>query len=219
MTLAESFLDYLDSRPPAVAPLVREAAIALCGFEGALLASSRMLAEREWIYGTAFLPAVLVTGGLVTRALVRAFRLRRAWERTRQVVSSGQTVTACVVRAHPDLYKETSKPARCEVVFSFDPDVGADPDYLRHLARRLAARLPESNVRGRTRLPDELTDGSVVYRAELTVAPEYLLHSHLATGLLTCMAEPGARGGIELVPYWLLFPFFAPVPSETGPRG
>jgi len=218
MNLAESFLDYLDSRPPAVAPLVREAAIALCGFEGALLASSRMLAQREWVYGAAFLPAAVVTGGLVARALVRAYRLRRDWERTRRIVASGQTVTAFVVRAHPDLYRQTDRTSVCEVVFSFDPDVAADPDYLRHIAQRLAARLPEGRGRGRERLPDELTDGSAVYRSELLIAPEYLLHSHLATGLLTCMAEAGPRGGIELVPYWLLFPFFAPVPSEAGPR-
>jgi len=216
MTLSESFLDFLDSRPPQVGALVREAAIALCGFEASLFASSRMLFEREWLWGALFLPAVLVTGWLVIRALLRAVRLRKSWERTRRIVSNGHVVVACVVRAHPDLYRDSGGPTRCEVVFSFDPDVAAEPDYLRHIARRLATCYPGKRSAGRQCVPESLTDGSAIYCSELVVAPEYLLDTDIVTGLFTCMAEPGSDGGIELVPYWLLFPFFGPVPVEAG---
>lgn len=217
--LSDRYLDYLDSRPPDTASAARHAVLAFVGVALLLAAATGLALSHDLLLAGPFVPMAGLLGhhGVGRARLV--WRSRQGWKRARRIAVGGSPVTCCVVRAHEDLYRCGTVPLPCQVLFCFDPDVNAEPEYLRHLARRWSARLPGRErflVGRRQRLPDELTDGYAVYCADLMVAPAYLVRGHLSTGLLTCVAEPGATGGIELVPYWLLFPFYAS--PQAGPE-
>lgn len=217
--LSDRYLDFLESRPPETASPARHATFALLVAALLLFAAVGFALSGDLLLCAPFVGSGLLLGGLGVRKAAVVLRARRAWNRARRIAVGGSPVTCCVVRAHEDLYRSGTQPLPCQVLFAFDPDVNADPEYLRHLARRWSARLTrrERFQSGRREmLPLELTDGYTVYCADLLVLPAYLVRGHLSTGLLTCVAEPGESGGVELVPYWLLFPFYAA--PQTNPE-
>jgi hypothetical protein len=162
---------------------------------------------------------------LIGRAIagLQNFRsTRHRFERLRTVVRRGLPVTGYLVQANATLFKPGGETLPCLVLFSFQPEVEGDADYMRHLADRIYAlkNTTPSDTDGRyiaglttderavpyrrRRLPYSFTDGSTIYCADLWVKRAYLPGGYLRTNALPCLAEPGETGGIELVPAWLL---------------
>lgn len=156
------------------------------------------------------------------RSLERARALRLRCERQRSVVKHGEPVTAYVVRASRQLLEPGSEPLPALVLFTFQPEVARDPAYMRYLARRVASMhdtnppdadgryvagltADEQSVEYRRRmLPLSFTDGSSIYCADLMIRRPYLKGGCLTADSLSCLAERGEAGGIEMIPSWLL---------------
>jgi hypothetical protein len=155
--------------------------------------------------------------------LYRGYRAQsRRDARLRALVQNGTVVDAYLIQACSALFRPQDEALPSLVLFTFQPEVAAEPEYLRHLARRVfslkSTRQPdvdgrfvagltteERGVPGRRRqLPLSFTDGSVIYCADLWVQPAHLKGGCLEGNVLHCIAEPGATGGVELVPWWLL---------------
>ncbi len=200
-------------------------AIALVGMGAGYIAGTAVtiaLAPDHAVQAALLLPLIAL---LVARAgitLQRLRKTRRYYNRLRGVVEGGTPVNAYVVQANEALFRpgETSLP--CLVLFSFQPEVSRDAAYMRSLARRVFSlkntqaqtddaravthlTTDERAVPYRRRaLPFSFTDGSTIYCADLWVKPSYLPQPFLTGSLLPCLAEPGAEGGLELIPAWLL---------------
>jgi hypothetical protein len=54
----------------------------------------------------------------------------------------------------------------------------------------------------RRQLPTSFTGGPVVYASDIILCPWYMRHGCLRERLIPCIAEPGAEGAIEHLPYW-----------------
>jgi hypothetical protein len=147
-------------------------------------------------------------------------RNRDRWlaRRVREIAESGERVNGYLVRAPDSLYRPGSRPQPCQVLMSFQNEVAGDREYMQHLAQRWAeathGRERKTRYR-RTKLPLALTDGSTVYCCDLFVHPGLLTAGYLTGSVLPCIAEFGDEGGIELIPYWLLFPYLE---SPLGQR-
>lgn len=143
-------------------------------------------------------------------SMVRTVLQKRLAERVRQTVARGQRVNAFIVRAPDGLYRPGSIVRPCQVLISFQPEVSGDRKYMEYLCRRWAGQIRDREGyrrNRRARLPRRLTDGSTVYCCDLYIHPALLASGYLTSSVLPCIAEEGAQGGIELVPYWLLFPY------------
>ncbi|MBB6052516.1 hypothetical protein [Armatimonas rosea] len=139
-------------------------------------------------------------------------RQRDRWlaRRVREIAETGQRVNGYLVRASDSLYRPGSQAQPCQVLISFQNEVASDAEYMQYLAQRWAEKTPSRERRRRYRrvkLPHSLTDGSTVYCCDLFVHPGLLASGYLTSSVLPCLAEPGDQGGLELVPYWLLFPY------------
>ena len=174
--------------------------------------------ERAWTY----LPlgmVLLVQGG---RQIQNALSRQKKQGETGRVVRNGVPVTAFLVQANQALFSPgpfTSLP--CLVLFSFQPEVGGDADYMEFLSQKLfgyknnapataegqSLSLLTSDEKAvhyrRRKLPLSFTDGSTVYCADLWIKRAYIPSGHLQSRKLTCLAEPGETGGLELVPSFL----------------
>ncbi len=215
--LRQRFLTYLDERdaspeprragPLAVGSLVLFVAVAL------LLAAAfpyhRILAAPLMPLGALWLLQGVL--GLVENA-----RERRSKRQTREVVSRGVPASVHVVWADEKLERPGVEKRFCLALLTFDTDAARDGDWLRYVARRSGDLVPHRPRRGRRkRLPMSRTDGYAVYLVDLEVAPGYLAEGYLTGSPLPCLAEPGAVGGIELIPYWLIYPLPNPVPRRS----
>ncbi len=157
------------------------------------------------------------------RALRRSLDAQKKHEQTRRVVQNGVPVIAHLVQANQALFAPGPYPALpCLVLFSFQPEVAEDDEYMAFLAHKLfgykntdpsdetAQALAEltTNERAvlyrRRKLPYSFTDGSTVYCADLWIKRAYIPNGHLQDNRLMCLAEPGEAGGLELVPSFLL---------------
>ncbi len=187
--------------------------------------------------------AGMVAGALIAgRALTLMHGMvRRAqlYGRRKQITRKGELVKGYVVQCSPALLRPGAEAALpCRVLFSFQPEVGGDGQYLRYLATRVAElknKLPRGDMdkqyiavlasettasaNRRYLLPLSFTDGSAVYLADLFVSRAHLPGGYLHTDALPCLAEAGATGGIEMIPEWLLDHKAVPVAyaSETLP--
>lgn len=195
-----------------------------------------------WL-GEAWHPAAWV--GLVAGLLIagRALTLmhgmvRRAqlYGRRKQVARKGELVTGYVLQCSSALLKPGTEAALpCRVLISFQPEVGNDTRYMRYLARRVAElkdKLPRGDMdtqyiaalasektasaSRRYLLPLSFTDGSAVYLADLFVSRAHLPGGYLHSDTLSCLAEPGPAGGIEMLPEWLLEPKTPDVPLPAA---
>lgn len=230
------FTDYLDAVFPAREHRRR---LRLSGY---ILALSLAVLIGAVIAGF-YLPFLWSVAALAALAALRSVRVMRRmqrteryYERVRDVARDGTLVSAYVVQAAEDLYRPGTETLPCRALFSFEPEVGGDADYMRYLARRIVrlkdtvpsdpegrylARLAvdEEAVPYRRRpLPVSFTDGSTVYCADLFVKRAYLDTPYLTTDVLPCLAEPGDSGGIEMVPTWLLASPAAASSSSARPE-
>ncbi|RYG88620.1 MAG: hypothetical protein EON58_19850 [Alphaproteobacteria bacterium] len=172
--------------------------------------------------------AMTLMHGMVRRA--------QLYGRRKQVARKGELVTAYVVHCPTDLLRPGQEHALpCRVVFSFQPEVCDDMRYMRYIATHVAelkdklprgdmdkqyiaalASEPQTKKSRRYLLPLSFTDGSAIYLADLLVSRAHLPGGYLHTDALPCLAEPGATGGIEMMPEWLLDPK-KPIPITTDP--
>ncbi|MDX1934266.1 MAG: hypothetical protein SFU56_16820 [Capsulimonadales bacterium] len=176
---------------------------------------------------TAVWPLIPFGLALVVRGIIGLRRVQRTQVRfhhLRRVVQNGVPVTGYVVQAHAALLQPGDQTLPCMVLFSFQPEVDSDREYMRYLADRIYSmkgKFTDDTDRGflagltsedvavpyrRRRLPNSFTDGSTIYCADLWVKQSYLNDNCLRTNSLPCLAEMGEYGGIELVPGWLISP-------------
>ena len=178
-----------------------------------------------------FMPVTTTFGNQQTLPEYRA--------RTARIVSRGEVVSAYILQANLNLWERgagTDYP--CHTLITFDPAQKHDRQFMTSLARRIvqlkdtqpvdpdmraAAQIITNEVAIRDRrqvIPASLTEGAVVYATDLQ-----LYRARLATGAITdseivCIAEPGAEGGIEQVPYWITMGMLAgavkPDPVTSG---
>ena len=90
----------------------------------------------------------------------------------------------------------------------------ADEDFLIRLM------LDEEYQRSRRRLlPMSITKGIRCYACDLAIHPWYLPGRHISDQIpmIPCLAEPGDRGEIRAVPYWLAFDVPPPPWAENCP--
>jgi len=208
--LNEQFLTFLETGKAVADPRPRRGRIALLAGGALVAVASFLCVSGPFFVGLALIPLALwlMVWGAAQYALAHQAQQRAV--RVRQVGQHGKRVAGYLVRAHEDLYRPGSRVLPCQVLISFQPEVSGDRDYMHHLAQRWAEQTTdhERPVRyRRRRLPLALTDGSTVYCCDLFVPPALLTSGYLTGTVLPCLAEEGESGGIELVPYWLLFPY------------
>jgi hypothetical protein len=219
----ERFAAYLDQLR---APLRRGGWFAAFGIGSVVAGASAGIAVALW-YGLTWawslIPVLLFLALRGVDSMKQRAKARERIEQVRTVADGGLPVQAYVVRS--DAWSGDVPPGAdtipCLVLFSFQTEVGEDAEYMRYLAERvqtmqgtyqedverryIAALAEGAPVRyRRRRLPYSFTDGSIVYCADLWVKRAYLRGGSLRRGPLSCLAEPGEIGGIELVPAWLL---------------
>ena len=209
-SLNERFLTFLEEEKPVEDRRSARGVVALLG--GIFVLTLCVALAQLWrkLVAAPFLPVAL---WLMGWGLWQFMMVRRArWHalRVREIVVQGQRVNGFLVRASDGLYRPGSTVQHCQVLISFQPEVSGDREYMQHLAQRWAeqtsSREPRPLYRRRP-LPLSLTDGSPVYCCDLFVHPGLLASGYLTSNVLPCIAELGEDGGIELVPYWLLFPY------------
>ena len=209
-SLNQRYLEFLDQGKTPHDPRPRRGRIMAVASSTLLVFASLLCAYGPFLLGIALIPMALWGIGWGVAQYIQAAQSRQRALRVRALAEQGHRVTGFVVRAHEGLYRPGSKGLPCQVLVRFQPEVSGDRDYMHHLAQRWAER---SSPRERflpyrrQRLPLSLTDGSTVYCCDLFVPPALLASGYLTTTTLPCLAEEGERGGIELIPYWLLFPY------------
>lgn len=216
-SLNERFVTFLENEKAAPDSRPRRGALALT--LGLLTLLCSVLISLSWrrLYGAPLAPLGLWLIGWGGAQLWLRRRDRQLAVRVREVAAHGHRVNAYVVHAPDALYRPGSRVQSCQVLISFQPEVGGDREYMQYLAHRWADQTRERQrpVRYRRRaLPLELTDGSTVYCCDLFVHPGLLSSGYLSSSLLPCLAQEGETGGIELVPYWLLFPYITSAQGE-----
>lgn len=217
-SLNQRYLTFLDTGKISVDPRPTRGRVALVLGALVLSIASFLCAEGPLLVGVALLPLALWGMGWGIGQFVQVAQARRLAEQVRWIGEAGERVTGYIVRAHEGLYRPGSRVLSCQVLLSFQPEVARDRDYMHHLAQRWAEQTSdrERPVRyRRRRLPLSITDGSTIYCCDLFISPALLTSGYLTGSMLPCLAEPGESGGIELVPYWLLFPY-STTPSNVG---
>jgi hypothetical protein len=209
-SLNERFLEFLAEGKALPAPRPWRGVLALLIGALLFLAALFIATNHRRLFAAPLFPMSLWFFSRGVLALFRMALTQSLAQRTRRVAENGQRLSAYLVRSHDALYRPGSEVRPCQVLISFQPEVGGDQEYMRHLARRWAGTIRSSERYKRSRrvrLPHKLTDGSVVYCCDLFVHPGLIATNYLTGQILPVLAEDGERGGIELVPYWLLFPY------------
>jgi hypothetical protein len=151
----------------------------------------------------------------------------------------GKPMPAALVQANRLLHSPGKVNAPGMVLFTFDPAV--PPAKLVEVADMLAelkststtnpvlmtaAAGPRANDQAwfyhrRFRIPPELTEGRLMYAADLWVHRPFLANGYFSEGtprLLPLLAQPGDSGGVELIPHNRVRQFFPPaLASLFGP--
>ncbi len=141
---------------------------------------------------------------------------RRSLQHSQDVRQAGVPVTAALVMANTALFDpESRENAYCRVLITFDPSLRERPERLLEMARRLVSlkdttqgdplmqflaeltTVEASHPTVRFRLPEDFTDGAVVYVTDLWVDRRSW---PVLTNLLPCLAEPGDEGRQVLLP-------------------
>ncbi|HTN77831.1 MAG TPA: tetratricopeptide repeat protein [Pirellulaceae bacterium] len=142
-----------------------------------------------------------------------------ARQQCEQLRPQGQELTAALVQANGMLYEEDDSDLFCCVLFSFDPQWNSQPAKLQFLASLIfslkGTQPADKNLRfvadmvtdeaaqlyRRVPLPMSLTEGAVVYFADLLIYRRFLPGRKVTSGqCLRVIAEPGAVGRVELLP-------------------
>jgi hypothetical protein len=163
------------------------------------------------------IPFGLALAGWGILELRKMKKARDCFQDLRRVVQNGVPVTGYVIQAHASLLEPGERtPLPCLILFTFQPEVDGDQEYMRYLAdrifslkgksfedadRRFLAGLTSEDYNvpyRRRRLPNSFTDGSTIYCADLWVQPAHLKDNALTTNILPCLAEMGEYGGIDL---------------------
>lgn len=242
-TPAERFAAYLDY---AFSPETHHTrygfAVALLLIGAGIGMGAAWLAQVWHVAAWVGVCAGLLLSGRALFLMHRMVRRAQLYAQRKQIARKGELVTGYVVQCASALLKPGAEPTHsCRVLFSFQSEVGGDSRYMRHLANTVAElkdKLPrgdmdrqyvaalasETNTTAPRRylLPLSLTDGSAVYLADLSVSRAHLPGGYLHTDALACLAEPGANGGIEMLPEWLLDrvpPRAAPLAESLPPQG
>jgi hypothetical protein len=235
-SLKRRYFAYLNHQHPHDDPDYKLGLAALIG--GAMLAVLALIVlvsdNPYFLYLSLFVGVFILVRGFQT--VYQHKRERSHLDEVRAVVRRGLPVTGYILWAHDHLYKEDTNSLPCRVLFTTDPALESDPEYMRHLVRKLftlSDTLPEDaemrNVARfttdtayihyrRQRVPLSMTDGAPVYCADLWVDRGYLPEGYLLGDTLPCFAEPGPIGGLELVPYWLLTGPTAIAPPRHRPQ-
>ena len=150
----------------------------------------------------------------------------------------GQPVIAARVQANFDLYGPGTQGNPGLVVVSFDPQatlpllehaaeaayvLKGTPDEQVPAALMPTARAVMANEEGwcyhrRCRMAPELTQGRAMYLADLWFHRAFLADNYLSDRqprLLACLAQPGDRGGIELIPHERIGQFWSGAAVEA----
>jgi hypothetical protein len=162
------------------------------------------------------------------RARPIADRLHRTEEFARRT----KPVRACPLMVNPTLRRTSEQPSTALVIISFDPAVShetmielaakiSDPDApgwnaaQRGFAQALMDDEQFHAFRRRT-IPRDMTGGVEVFACDLAVHPILLAGGHLShvAPFIQCVAEPGERGAILQIPWWIADDAPPPGPNE-----
>jgi hypothetical protein len=135
-----------------------------------------------------------------------------------EVLNHGVRVLAWIVQANTALFQPGRGDFPAQVIITFD-DIPDLPDYLERLGKKLyslksgygidplerqVAKLVKDETYVpdlRVKLPPEFTGGQVVYSCHVVVERQYLLYGCLRLPFIECMALPGEKGVLCMVPY------------------
>jgi hypothetical protein len=131
-------------------------------------------------------------------------------------------VFAVLVAVNEEMLRPGRFTMLCLTLVSFEP-VGADIVYMSELAHAIFAMqgAPQSDrdlryVAGlstdrksakyrRRKLPVSFTGGPTVYCAELVIDRDRLPQGYITENVLSCIAVPGNKGALELLPWQLAY--------------
>ena len=137
--------------------------------------------------------------------------------KAKRLAKQGILVNAILVQANDSLYHPSNSGggAPALVVFSFEDipykNLGALVERA-HMYRQSGGTTAAEKKLGailrderyiqyrRVTVPQELTEGAVVYMADLWINRKALPQGYLQTNQLICIATPGARGWLLLIP-------------------
>jgi hypothetical protein len=152
--------------------------------------------------------------------------------RTAEFAQRAKPVVAYPLMVNPMLRRPGDEPATALVIICFDPAVSHDvmlelatkisdpgaPGW-NPVQKRFAQALMDDEgyraFRRRTIRPD-MTGGIEVFACDLAVHPLLLAGGHLSSvaPFIPCVAEPGERGAILQIPWWIADDTEPPGPSE-----
>lgn len=195
-----------------VHPVRRYGVEIAAGILGTVYGLSALIYLRSFSSGTG------IAIGLIVFAVMSAAAKSKSKDGRLQLASTGEPVWAALVQANSMLFQPGNIDLPCLVLFSFEP-AGGHLDYMQRLAAgvfdlketrqndpdlRYVANLVtnERAYKYRRRiLPISFTGGPIVYCADLIVVRSCLPTGYLTARILPCIAQPGEKGAIELLPW------------------
>lgn len=167
-----------------------------------------------------FLPRA-IKGWLLRRRVAR--KLGPAVPVVQMFARNSQVVMGFPVIVNTMLLEPQDEPSAGLVLICFDPSPSAtqllaslveriaddDGPQFDGADRDLAQSLlddEEHQLFRRRRLPDSMTGGRAVYACDLMITPGFLVGKHVSAEmpLIPCLAEPGDKGRILHLPYWVI---------------
>ena len=218
MPFSEALLNHVDHQRPAVRRGLGRGLV--YAFTGSAFAFVSL-----WIgFGDGWLVGGLFAGlalGTLTASVARCWSVLRGyrrWKLRRALAENGTAVVACVC---PDSLPDTRpdrRPRLVNIVFTFDPDVSADPVFLAYLAARASTEFRGFRGGKFQPLPLGWTDGAAVYRARIAISDIHLRRSGTDTFAVVCVAQQGRTRELLPIPAWIAVPYEKESESATGNR-
>jgi len=166
------------------------------------------------------LPRLIIQSLIAKRGIGFAWRglwfYRKDEQGWKTFLKAATPVMAYPIMVNSTLRRSGTKPSAGLVIFSFDElsqsemldlisriehaDAPSEPDR-KFLSQLLNDESYKPNRR--RRLPASITGGKIVYACDLWIPPLLLKNNCLEIPYLPCMAEPGDKGRINVLPWWI----------------
>ena len=179
------------------------------------------LAKRSLKGSLIELPLIAIAAISKPGVAFKAFGLlRRDRKRWLSFIRAAEPVIAYPLMVNQVLRRPGSEPSAGLVLISFDESASQSSELMVNLALRVtsaSSRSTDATEREvaalmedethvpsrRRRLPNALTGDRAVFACDLWIPPLLLRNHQVDCPLIPCMAEPGERGRINVLPWWI----------------